>query len=111
MSHVPVALNVGGQTYRVRAAVSESELKRLAATVDARLRQLVGSPRNPPPQALLLVAIALAHDLQQERESRKQLQREAHHTLQLLLERIDTAIGAADRALGSVITDPVNMQV
>jgi cell division protein ZapA len=110
MSQAPVALSVGGQTYRVRAAVSESELRGLAATVDARLRQLVGSPRTAQPQALLLVAIALAHDLQQERDSRRQLQHEAHQTLQLLLQRLDAAIGTADEALASVITEPANAQ-
>jgi len=104
MSPATVALTIGGQTYRVRSAATEQELRRLAAMVDARLRIISGSPQTSlPPQALLLVAIALAHDLENEQALRKQLEREAQATLQLLLDRIDGAIQNADAAL-TVVT-------
>ncbi len=104
MSQATVALTIGGQTYRVRSAATEQELRRLAAMVDARLRIISGSPQTSlPPQALLLVAIALAHDLENEQALRKQLEREAQATLQLLLDRIDGAIQSADAAL-TVVT-------
>ncbi len=100
MSQATVALTIGGQTYRVRSAATEQELRRLAATVDARLRLVAGSSQNtPPPQALLLVAIALAHDLEHERAHRKHFEREAQGALHLLLDRIDGAIRNADATL------------
>jgi cell division protein ZapA len=100
MSQATVALTIGGQTYRVRSAATEQELRRLAAMVDARLRIISGSQQSSPaPQALLLVAIALAHDLEYEQSLRKHLERETLSTLQVLLERIDGAIQNADVAL------------
>jgi cell division protein ZapA len=106
MSQAPVALIIGGQTYRVRTAATEQVLRRLAATVEARLRLLTGSSQStPPPQALLLVAIALAHDLEHERTLRKTLERETQDVLQILLDRIDGAIGNADTALAALASD------
>jgi cell division protein ZapA len=103
MSPATVALTIGGQTYRVRSAATEPELRRLAAMVDARLRIISGSQQNSlAPQALLLVAIALAHDLEHEHSLRKRLEHETQATLQLLLDRIDGAIQNADAALTEV---------
>ena len=100
MSQASVALTIGGHIYRVRAAASEQELRRLAATVDARLRSVAGTAHStPPPQTLLLVAISLAHDLENERAARSAIAREAHDVLQFLLERVDSAIGNADATL------------
>jgi len=100
MSPATVALTIGGQVYRVRSPAPETELRRLAATVDSRLRTLAGtSPSALAPQALLLVAISLAHDLEHEISLRSQLERNLQDSLQLLLERIDTALENADRAL------------
>jgi len=102
MSPATVALTVGGQVYRVRSGASEQELRRLAAHVDERLRSLVGTSTTVAPQALLLVAISLAHDLELERARHKQLERAAHDSLQLLLDRIDGAIHSADQAIDSL---------
>jgi cell division protein ZapA (FtsZ GTPase activity inhibitor) len=100
MSQATVALTIGGQTYRVRSAATEQELRRLAATVDARLRLVAGASQTAAPsQALLLVAIALAHDLEHELLLRKQLERETQNMLQLILDRIDGAIQSADARL------------
>lgn len=105
MSQATVALTIGGQIYRVRSAATEQELHRLAANVDERLRALVGSSTNVPPQALLLVAISLAHDLELELARRKQLERTAHESLQLLLDRIDGALQSADQTIGNLNHD------
>lgn len=103
MSQATVAVTIGGQTYRVRSAATEQELRRLAATVDARLRVVSGSSQaTPPPQALLLVAISLAHDLEHEQALRRKLERESYDTLQTLLDRIDSAIGTADAAFATL---------
>ena len=103
MSQAPIALQIGGQTYRVRAQATEQDLQRLAAAVDARLRLLSAhSHSTPAPQALLLVAISLAHDLEHERILRTNLQRQANDILQMLLEQVDRTLTAADCALASL---------
>jgi hypothetical protein len=58
MAGSPVELKVGGQTYRVVASAEETELKRLADLVDARLRSMSAPGRPISPQALLLAASA-----------------------------------------------------
>ena len=67
MAGSPVELKVGGQTYRVVASAEETELKRLADLVDARLRSMSAPGRPISPQSLLLAAISLAHDLEEEK--------------------------------------------
>jgi len=87
----PVELRVGGQNYRVLASANEADLKRLADVVDARLKSLSGG-RQPSPQALVLAAIALAHDLEEERALRKRVEQRAKDMLQTLLARVDAAL-------------------
>src|SRR6478752_3753707 len=68
MARRTVQLRVGGQTYRVVTSASDEELQRLAAVVDAKLATVVPPGRAVTPQAMLLAAMALAHDLEEERE-------------------------------------------
>ena len=96
----PVELRVGGQTYRVLASAEESELKRLADIVDGRLRSLTAPGRQVSPQTLLLAAIALAHDLEQERTRREQVESRSREMLRTLLSRVDAALEADVRAAG-----------
>jgi cell division protein ZapA len=94
MSGVPVELRVGGQVYRVVASASEDELKRLAAVVDARLRQVTPAGRQVSPQSLLLAALSLAHDLEEEQSRSAKLATRSREMLGSILTRIDAAIGA-----------------
>jgi cell division protein ZapA len=96
MGAAPVELRVGGQTYRVVASAEEAELRRLADMVDARLRDLVAPGRQLHPQALLLAAIALAHDLEQERERRQHVEQRSREMLTTLLSRIDAVLDSTD---------------
>lgn len=96
MTQSAVELRVGGQSYRVVASAGEAELKHLAAVVDARLRELTGPGRALSPQALLLAAIALAHDLEQERQHSRNLRARCKQTLTTVLHRIDAALQAGD---------------
>lgn len=91
----PVELRVGGQTYRVVASASEEELQRLAAVVDARLRAITPPGRPVAPQALLLAAMALAHDLEEEKGKSQKLATRSREMLGSILTRIDAAMGAA----------------
>jgi cell division protein ZapA len=96
MAGSPVELKVGGQTYRVVASAEESELKRLADLVDARLRAMSAPGRPISPQSLLLAAISLAHDLEEEKKKRAQLEARSKEMLRGVLARIDAAIEASD---------------
>jgi cell division protein ZapA len=89
----PVELRVGGQTYRVIASASEDELRRLALVVDARLRAIAPPGRPLPPQAMLLAALALAHDLEEEQSKNQKLATRSREMLGSILTRIDAAIG------------------
>jgi cell division protein ZapA len=96
MAGSPVELKVGGQTYRVVASAEETELKRLADLVDARLRSMSAPGRPISPQALLLAAISLAHDLEEEKRKRLQLEARSKEMLKSVLARIDAALEASD---------------
>lgn len=96
MAGSPVELKVGGQTYRVVASAEETELKRLADLVDARLRSMSVPGRPISPQSLLLAAISLAHDLEEEKRKRLQLEARSKDMLRSVLARIDAALEASD---------------
>jgi cell division protein ZapA len=70
------------------------ELRRLADVVDTKLRELTLPGRQIAPQSLLLAAIALAHDLEEERERRKQTEQRCKEKLHSVIQRIDTALEA-----------------
>lgn len=92
----PVELRVGGQSYRVVASAGEEELRRLAAVVDARLRAITPPGKPISPQALLLAAIALAHDLEEEKARTQKLATRSREMLGSILTRIDAAMGSAN---------------
>lgn len=96
MAGTPVDLKVGGQTYRVVASAEEAELKRLADLVDARLRSMSAPGRPISPQSLLLAAISLAHDLEEEKRKRLQLEARSKEMLRSVLARIDAALETSD---------------
>ena len=93
----PVEVRVGGRTYRVVASTDEAALQRLANLVDERLRELSGPGRALAPKSLLLAAISFAHDLEEERQRRTEIERRSRETLSSVLKRIDAAIEAADQ--------------
>ena len=95
MQAEPVELRVGGQTYRVVASAPEGDLRRLAAIVDDRLRAIIPPGKVISPQALLLAAIALAHELEEEKTKNLKLATRSREMLGSILTRIDAAVGAA----------------
>jgi cell division protein ZapA len=88
----PVSVRVAGQSYRVVSSASEEELQRLAETVNAKVEELTPKGRSAAPQAVLLAAIALAHELEQERARRVSVERRARDMLRRVLGRIDDAL-------------------
>jgi cell division protein ZapA len=88
-----VELRVGGQTYRVVSSASEEELRRLAEVVSKKLTTLGAATRGASsPQGLLLAAIALAHDAEEERGRRAAVERRTRDVLRRMLSRVDSAL-------------------
>lgn len=90
-----VEVNVGGQLYRVVASAGEQTLRRYAGIVNERLRDLSGTGSTHP-QAMLLVAMALAHDLEEEKARNAELRQQAESMLRGLLERVNAALDGVD---------------
>ena len=101
----PVELHVGGKTYRVVASAGEASLQRLAGIVDERLREIGGPGNALAPQSLLLVAISLAHELEEERQRRAHIESRSRETLRNVLARIDEALETADGLEGQPAAD------
>jgi cell division protein ZapA len=89
----PVELKIGGQSYKVVSSADENELQRLAGAVSAKVSELTPRGKAAPPQAVLLAAIALAHELEEERARRTALERKTRDMLRRVLVRIDDALG------------------
>jgi cell division protein ZapA len=92
MKDAATAVRVGDQTYQVRANVDPTELRRLAALVDARIRALVPPGRLIPPSAIVLAAIALVHDLEQERDERAASEGDTRARVVALMRSVDAAL-------------------
>jgi cell division protein ZapA len=87
-----IELTVGGQTYRVVSSAGEAEVQRLAGMVSAKLQELGGPGRTQSSQAMLLAAMALAHEVEAERDRRESIEARTRDVLQRVLVRIDEAI-------------------
>lgn len=96
MARPAVEVNVGGHLYRLVASAGEQSLQRYAGLVNERLRELTGSERAVHPQAMLLVAMALAHDLEEERARHRELRAQAEESLRSMLARVNAALDGAD---------------
>ena len=92
MERRTVELQVGGQRYKVVSSASEDDLRRLATTVDERVSSSAPRGRAAGPQALVLAAIALAHDLEEERQKRLALEARTRDVLRRVLVRVDHAL-------------------
>ncbi len=91
----PVQLRVAGQSYKVVSSASEDELQRLADAVSAKITELTPKGRATNPSSILLAAIALAHDLEEERARRTRIERRAREMLRSVIGRIDAALSSS----------------
>jgi cell division protein ZapA len=91
----PVQLRIGGQSYRVVSSASEEELHRLAETVSAKVHELTPPGKVPSSQAVLLAAMALAHELEEECARRVAVERRAREMLRRVVGSIDDVLGAS----------------
>jgi cell division protein ZapA len=100
-----VQLRIGGQTYRVVTSASDDELHRLAAVVEQKLAQVAPPGRMVNPQALLLAALALAHELEEERARSSERLARTRTAFGRMLERVDAALGNLESAAGTASTE------
>ena len=87
-----VELNVAGETCRVVTTANEDELHRFAAMVEEKLADVLQPGRPLTTKAMLLAAVALAHDLEEQRNRADAIAAKATRGLGGLLERVDEAL-------------------
>jgi cell division protein ZapA len=64
--------------------------------VDAKISEMLPPGRPIPAQALVLAAIALAHDLEAERAKRQALERRSRDMLRRVLVRVEDALESTE---------------
>jgi cell division protein ZapA len=101
MERRSVQLSIAGQSYKVVSSSSEEELRRLASKVDAKVAEVVPPGRAVPTNAMLLAAMALAHELEVERGIRERLERRARDVLRRALVRIDDVLERSEEAVSA----------
>jgi cell division protein ZapA len=94
MERRTAVVEIAGQSYKVVSTSPDAELQRLAATVNAKMSELTPRGRAVSPQTMLLAAMALAHELEEERARREALERRTRDLLRRMLVRIDDALDA-----------------
>jgi cell division protein ZapA len=92
MSRRTVDLRIAGQSYRVVSSAPEEDLKRFASVVSGKLAEVTPRGRAVQPQAMLLAAMALAHEVETERDQRAALERRTRDLLRRAMVRIDAAL-------------------
>jgi cell division protein ZapA len=101
-----VQVRIGGTTYRVVTSASDEDLQRLAAVVDQKLATVVPPGRPVTPQAMLLAAMALAHDLEEERARSAAIAAKARGAVGRMIERVDSVLGGALEAPAPFAASP-----
>ena len=97
MDRRTVELRIAGQNYRLVSSAPADELQRLAEVVEAKLSEIAPKGKAQP-QALLLAAMALAHEVEPERARRESLERRTRDLMRRMLVRIDDAIEPFEQA-------------
>jgi cell division protein ZapA len=106
MSEGAVQLKLAGQTYQVVSSAREPELKRLAQVVEQTIFGLTPPGRQPSPQALVLAAITLAHELEEAQTQLAELRQRHKQVLSSLLGRVDSLLEASEGMLGEEAPAP-----
>lgn len=99
MGEAAVQLKVAGQTYQVVSSAREAELQRLAKKVEEVLEGVTAKGRQPSPQALVLAAITLAHELEVAHAEKEELRLKYKSALVALLGRVDHVLTESEALL------------
>lgn len=105
MAGAPVEVVVGGKAYRVVASADADMLRHLAQVVDAKLHAVSGAGRPITAQSMVLAAIALAHDVEEERARRRSVERQARERVRAAIARIDQALTEVEAPAGLLVHD------
>jgi cell division protein ZapA len=105
MDRRSVELRVAGQSFRVMSTAPEEDLLRLARMVDAKVTEVGARGRPQGSHAVLLAAIALAHEVEAERSRRESLERRTRELLERVLGRIDEALEPLETAEAAASID------
>lgn len=95
MASKAVELSVAGHSCRVVTTADEQELEALVAMVENKLLNILAPGRPLTTQAMLLVAVALANDVREERARRDAAITSAKRSLTSIVARVDDALGSA----------------
>jgi cell division protein ZapA len=87
-----VELRIAGQSYRVVSSASAEQLEHLATIVNRKMSEIAPQARVDGAHRLLLVALALAHDVEEERDRRETLHRRTREFLGQILGRVDAVL-------------------
>jgi cell division protein ZapA len=101
MDRRTVVVSVGAREYKLVSSADEGELSRLAETVSAKLAEVVRPGKPEPQNALLLAALALAHELEEERMRSRSLERRSRDMLRRVLVRLDNVLELDDATPGT----------
>lgn len=96
MERRTVQLRLAGQSYRVVTTASDEELAHLLSVVEEKLAEVTPPGRMPAPNAMLLVALALVHELEEARERVRHVETKARELFERMLARIDAALDEED---------------
>jgi cell division protein ZapA len=87
-----VKVTVAGQTLAIRTDARPGYVRELAELVDAKIAEVRSSTRAVSTQAVaLLAALNLADELQQLRDSQRELKRRVRERSERILRYLDTA--------------------
>jgi cell division protein ZapA len=92
MTRRTVPLTIGAREYKVVSSAEPEELQRLAAVVNAKLAAVAQGSRLDPAHVLVLAALALAHDLDEEQGRARHIERKSRDMLRRVLVRLDSVL-------------------
>jgi cell division protein ZapA len=87
-----VQVNVRGQSYRLVTSATDEEIRRMEAVVNDKLGQIIAPGRPVPANALLLVSMALAHELEQAKAAAEATRLNTRRSFNQVLGRVDAAL-------------------
>lgn len=88
------------------SSASPEELEHLAGIVEEKLAAMLPPGRPLTPQAMLLVALALAHDVEHARRRIDQIRTHSKAAIAELLEDVDATLALAEETLGDGTSPP-----
>ncbi len=89
---------VAGKSCRVVTSATDEELQRFALLVEEKLADVLQPGRPLTTKAMLLAAVALAHDVDEQRARADAIAKRAQGALGELLEQVDCALEKSDQA-------------